>query len=379
MIDPLSLWPVEASAPREELVALQRAVAEVRRGEPVAIAGPGGLAVLALAAELATAPALARLRAEPGRLLLAVTARRAAVLGFPATAAGPVAIPLGAQAGPEEIATLADPTRRPNRPAAGWSLGPADIEASELAAAAIRLMHVARLLPAALVLPLPDGALPGLAAARNLLTVAADAIGAHGASGCSALARVAEARVPLAGAENARVIAFRPADGGAEHLAIVIGAPDAAQPVLTRIHSECLTGDLLGSLRCDCGEQLRGAIAAIGRAGSGVLIYLAQEGRGIGLVNKLRAYELQDGGVDTVEANSVLGFEPDERLFQPAAEMLQALGIAAVRLMTNNPEKVRALARHGITVAERVPHRFRANGHNEAYLQAKARGLGHLF
>jgi GTP cyclohydrolase II len=190
---------------------------------------------------------------------------------------------------------------------------------------------------------------------------------------------VAEARVPLAGAEDARVIAFRPEDGGTEHLAIVIGTIDPAKPVLTRIHSECFTGDLLGSLRCDCGDQLKGAIAAIGAAGGGVLLYLAQEGRGIGLVNKLRAYELQDRGADTVEANRNLGFEPDERAFQPAAEMLKSLGISSVRLLTNNPAKVAALVRHGIAVAERVPHRFPANNHNEPYLKAKARGLGHLF
>jgi GTP cyclohydrolase II len=209
--------------------------------------------------------------------------------------------------------------------------------------------------------------------------VETDAVAAHGPTGAAVLQRVAEARVPLAGAEDARVIAFRPEDGGTEHLAIVIGTIDPANPVLTRIHSECFTGDLLGSLRCDCGDQLKGAIAAIGAAGGGVLLYLAQEGRGIGLVNKLRAYELQDRGADTVEANRNLGFEPDERAFQPAAEMLKSLGISSVRLLTNNPAKVAALVRHGIAVAERVPHRFPANNHNEPYLKAKARGLGHLF
>ena len=190
--------------------------------------------------------------------------------------------------------------------------------------------------------------------------------------------RVAEARVPLTDAENARLIAFRPRDGGGEHLAIVIGAPDPASPVLVRLHSACFTGDFLASLRCDCGDQLRGAIAAIADAGGGVLLYLAQEGRGIGLVNKLRAYQLQDSGFDTLDANEQLGFDADERVYLPAAEMLRQLGFATIKLMTNNPEKVAALERYGIRIAERVPHAYPSNGHNERYLRTKAIRSGHF-
>ena len=185
--------------------------------------------------------------------------------------------------------------------------------------------------------------------------------------------------MPLQGAEDARVHAFRPRDGGPEHLAIVIGQPDTSQPVLVRLHSECFTGDLLGSLRCDCGDQLRGAIQAIAQAGGGVLLYLAQEGRGIGLVNKLRAYRLQDAGVDTLDANIALGFDADERVYLPAAEMLRQLGIGEVRLLTNNPDKLAALAACGIPVRARVPHAFPSNGHNERYLATKAERFGHRF
>jgi len=184
--------------------------------------------------------------------------------------------------------------------------------------------------------------------------------------------------VPLADAENARLIAFRPGDGGVEHLAILIGAPDPASPLLVRLHSECFTGDLLASLRCDCGDQLRGAIVEIARAGGGVMLYLAQEGRGIGLVNKLRAYELQDAGFDTVDANEQLGFDADERVYQPAAEILRQLGFDKVRLLTNNPDKVAALAKHGIEVT-RVPHAFAPNRHNRLYLDTKAKRSGHQF
>ena len=193
------------------------------------------------------------------------------------------------------------------------------------------------------------------------------------------LVPVSEARVPLAGAEATRIITFRPGDGGIEHLAILIGEPAPGRPVLTRLHSACLTGDLLGSLRCDCGDQLQGAIAEIARQGSGLLLYLAQEGRGIGLVNKLRAYRLQDRGADTLEANLQLGFDADERIYLPAAEMLRRLGFEAVRLMTNNPEKVAGLARLGIAVVERVPHVFPSNRHNEGYLETKATRFGHMF
>ena len=161
------------------------------------------------------------------------------------------------------------------------------------------------------------------------------------------LTRVAAARVPLIDAEESRIIAFRPADGGQEHLAIVIGEPDVNQPVLICLHSECLTGDLLGSLRCDCGDQLRGALREIGKQGSGILLYLAQEGRDIGLINKLRAYQLQDLGSDTVDANEQLGFEADERVYLTAAEMLHQLGVKTVRLMTNNPEKITQLRSSG--------------------------------
>ena len=159
----------------------------------------------------------------------------------------------------------------------------------------------------------------------------------------------------------------------------MIGEPDISAPVLIRLHSECFTGDLLGSLKCDCGEQLKGAIEQIGNEGAGVLLYLAQEGRGIGLINKLRAYALQDQGFDTVEANQRLGFADDEREFLAAAEMLRQLGISKVRLLTNNPRKMAQLEEYGIEVAERVEHIFESNQYNERYLAIKAEKSGHLF
>jgi len=255
--------------------------------------------------------------------------------------------------------------------------GPEPAVAEGIELAAVALAKLAALLPAALVLPL-SAAEAALARRRtDFAAVEAEEVLSRRAA-MAGLTRVAEARVPLADAEDARLVAFRPADGGSEHLAILIGTPDPAAPVLVRLHSACFTGDVLASLRCDCGDQLRGAIAAIAEAGGGALLYLAQEGRGIGLVNKLRAYQLQDAGFDTLDANEQLGFDADERVYLPAAEMLRQLGFVTVRLLTNNPDKVAALERYGIRIVERVPHVFPANGHNERYLRTKATRSGHL-
>jgi GTP cyclohydrolase II len=278
-----------------------------------------------------------------------------------------IVVPTGLTAA--QVRTLADPLDG-DRPAPGLQAlkGPLP----SWAPAAITLVKLARLLPAAVVAS-------ASAVQDGLFHVSADDVLSYRRIAAHSLRRVAEARVPLIDAEETRVVAFRPSDGGIEHLAIIIGNPDRDQPVLTRLHSECFTGDLLGSLRCDCGEQLRGAIAELGRAGGGVLLYLAQEGRGIGLVNKLRAYELQDVGYDTLDANFLLGFDDDERIYLPAAEMLGLLGVRRVRLLTNNPAKVEGLVRHGVTVTERVPHVFPSNSHNRRYLKTKATRSGHIF
>ncbi|MEC9311354.1 MAG: GTP cyclohydrolase II, partial [Pseudomonadota bacterium] len=163
-----------------------------------------------------------------------------------------------------------------------------------------------------------------------------------------------------------------------EHYAVEIGRPDRSKPVLARLHSACFTGDVLGSLKCDCGPQLRGALAQMGEEGAGVLLYLNQEGRGIGLANKMRAYSLQDQGFDTVEANHRLGFEDDERDFRLGAAILKEMGFSSVRLMTNNPNKIAMMEKTGIAVAERVPLKVGENAHNAGYLATKAAKSGHL-
>jgi GTP cyclohydrolase II len=295
------------------------------------------------------------------------------VLGLNGAGQGAVLLSTDGGFDAEMIAWLADPCSPSPNGLDVASLGAAPVAPGSATAAAVALAKLARLLPAAVV---ADGR-PG--DATFTLAVEAADIAAYQQIAARSLRLISQARVPLKDAENARIAAFRPSDGGIEHLAIIIGEPDPDQPVLTRLHSECFTGDLLGSLRCDCGDQLRGAIAEIAQGGSGVLLYLAQEGRGIGLVNKLRAYRLQDDGFDTLDANLQLGFDDDERIYQPAAQMLRLLGIGRVRLLTNNPHKVEALARHGVEVAERVPHVFPANDHNQGYLLTKATRSGHMF
>jgi GTP cyclohydrolase II len=364
-------------APAASAGTLGDAITALRRGEPVLIRDDE-ISVLTIAAELATEENLARLRdvsKAPARVVL--TRRRAVALGLAPRAelSGAVTISAAADLPVAVIRKLADPAASLGAEPP-W-FGAAPLAAKGGALAAVTLAKLASLLPAALVLRL--GAAEAALCARrgDLSAIDAETVFKRDAP-AAGIERVAEARVPLADAEDARLIAFRPSDGGIEHLAIVIGRPDPAIPVLVRLHSECFTGDLLASLRCDCGDQLRGAIAAISAAGGGVLLYLAQEGRGIGLVNKLRAYQLQDAGFDTLDANEQLGFDADERVYLPAAQMLRQLGFGTIRLLTNNPDKMAALERYGIRVAERVAHVFAANGHNERYLRTKATRSGHL-
>jgi len=372
--------------PDETALALRRvhrAMSDLRRGTPVLLRGRDEL-LIAAAAETVGARGLAELAAASlgAPLALLAPVRAAAVLLRPvlhmaaAEEDGAVALRLPASlVAPEALRSLADPT-------AGQLLAGEPLETAPApphAAAALALAKLGRLLPAMIAAP----ARPGATARLALLEVPAADVLAYPVGAARSLTRVAEAKVPLEGAPDARLVAFRAADGGIEHLAILVGAPERVAgeggAPLVRVHSECFTGDLLGSLRCDCGPQLRGAIARMAAdPAGGVLLYLAQEGRGIGLVNKLRAYSLQDGGLDTLDANRALGYGADERNFLVAATMLRALGVERVRLLTNNPDKLAGLAACGIEVLRREAHQFDPNGVNDHYLATKAQRFGHL-
>jgi GTP cyclohydrolase II len=240
------------------------------------------------------------------------------------------------------------------------------------AVAALELARIAGILPAFMVDPQHAGEAQPVAPAD----VAAYQDPAR-------LMIASRARLPVAAAEDAEIVVFRAPDDLREHVALVIGSPDGDRAPLVRLHSECLTGDILGSLKCDCGPQLDAALAAMAEearngSGWGVLLYLRQEGRGIGLVNKMRAYRLQDQGFDTVDANRRLGLPDEARDFPVAAHMLALLGVRGVRLLTNNPAKVTALEATGVAIVERVPHSLPANPHNARYLATKRDRSGHL-
>ncbi|WP_300513205.1 GTP cyclohydrolase II [Aliiroseovarius sp.] len=351
-----------------ELIA--RARADLRMGVPVLLVD-GDQAAMVAAAETLSDARLRELRGL-GEPVLGITPRRAETLKARAYSEHVARVVLPGDAGADWARNIADPADDLAMP----MKGPLRTERGGdecLAHTAIRLCKAAQLLPAALVVPVDNPT----ALARDFFLTLLDLTGTTLPDGTS-LAPVIAARVPLEASEAGRLHIFRPEDGGEEHYAVEIGRPSRAEPVLARLHSACFTGDILGSLKCDCGPQLRAALAAMGEVGAGVLLYMNQEGRGIGLANKMRAYSLQDQGFDTVEANHRLGFEDDERDFRLGSEILKRMGFSAVRLMTNNPKKVAMMEATGVHVTERVPLRVGRGAHNATYLDTKAAKSGHL-
>jgi GTP cyclohydrolase II len=341
------------------------AIDALRHGWPIRI--DAGMTLLPAETAFAANSALA------GRML--ISAARAVTLKLAnqreaATPHAPVVIRGAEPFGLDLARAIADPALDLLYPLKGPFLAePIPDEAA--ATVAMELARLAGVLPAFLIDPEPAGEAQQLEAGdlaqwqnANHLTVAT------------------RARLPVHACEDAEIVAFRSTDDLREHVALVIGRQDGDHAPLVRLHSECLTGDILGSLKCDCGPQLNAALEAMAgeaaQGGWGVLLYLRQEGRGIGLINKLRAYRLQDQGFDTVDANNRLGLPTEARDFPVAARMLQLLGVHAIRLMTNNPAKVEALAAQGVTIAERVPHQLPPNPHNARYLETKRDRTGHL-
>lgn len=282
----------------------------------------------------------------------------------------PVLIRAAEPIGLDDARPIADPSLDPVVPLKGPFVAE-KIDHMAEAEAAMELARIAGILPAFLYAPKHAGEAVSLEAID--LTAWADP---------ASLKIATRARLPISANEEAELVAFRKIDDMREHVALVIGNPDFDRAPLVRLHSECLTGDIFGSLKCDCGPQLDAALAAMGvetaQGGWGILLYLRQEGRGIGLINKMRAYRLQDEGFDTVDANARLGLPVEARDFPVAARMLELLGVDAVRLMTNNPAKVEALAAAGVSVSERVAHQLPANPHNTRYLATKRDRAGHL-
>jgi GTP cyclohydrolase II len=346
--------------------AAAKAIDALKRGWPVAVGADDGRIVV-LAVETATDATLAAFDGDaPADVLLSAARAATLHLANQRDAASPACPALVERVPWLDLSVaiaLADPVRDLATPMKGPFRAKA-VGSRAAAVAALRLARLAGLLPALFVRA--DGEAEAEVSAAALDDYEDPA---H-------LVIASHARLPVAATDRAEIVAFRHSADAAEHVALIIGTPDDTPP-LVRLHSECLTGDVLGSLKCDCGPQLAGALHAMVEAKWGILLYLRQEGRGIGLINKLRAYALQDQGYDTVDSNLRLGFEIDARDFRVAARMLELLGQQRIRLLTNNPNKVEGLEAAGIAVAERVPHKMGANPHNLAYLETKRDRTGH--
>lgn len=345
---------------------VQRAIAEFVAGRAVVVTAPDGHAVFALPVDGLDRARFAELGALAGRpLRLVVSATRAATLG--ADGAAPGLLHLPGTVGLDRVLELVEAARV-------GACGPIG-QADALGEAAVELCKLGRLLPAVLAVLTQE--LTDRALADRALRVAAEDVLAFRAGQGASLRRVSSARVPLPGAADCEFVVFRD-DLGESWTLVRVGRLEPGAVVPVRLHSSCLTGDVFGSLRCDCGNQLTMAIEGIAQRGGGAVLYLDQEGCGLGLANKMRAYRLQDQGLDTVDANTTLGFERDERRYDTAARMLRSVGIERIALLTNNPAKVQAMRDAGIDVVERIPLLAPIGGENRRYLNTKRLRSGHL-
>jgi GTP cyclohydrolase II len=359
----------------------ERGLFELRQGRALHVTAPQpGGSVLAVAVEGLSNVRLEELRVLDRGLRLVVTHHRGQAMGL--TNGGPprhLSLKLDPSATPAEIQRLATALGEKFGKRAKGALDVRPASAGE--AAALGLARVGQLIPAVVSVGVDAMGSPTLdrwLEDGRVLDVETEEIERILAQTGIEVVHVTEAPVPLEGAENARFVFFREGNSFIQHVAVLIGDRESwPDPVPVRIHSSCLTGDIFGSLRCDCGEQLRGSVRYFVEQGGGVLVYLAQEGRAIGLGNKLRAYALQQEGLDTVDADGALGFGHDERDYEAGIAILKHLGIERVQLLTNNPDKVRALEDAGVQVVDRLPLHGRLTRHNLPYVHAKVHRSGH--
>jgi GTP cyclohydrolase II len=344
--------------------SVSRGLGEFQGRRPVLITATGG-AALALPVEGLDERRLIEFQTLSGLQAprLIITERRARALGLDAST--PMALQLSADDSAETILALVTDATSPYIPAAR--------PANRAATAAIQLAKLSQSLPAVLAAEVTAQA---VACEESIVTVEADAVARFAENALRSLIVASEAAVPLNSGTLTRFVVFRDAMGGSP-VAIIVGKPDFTNAVPVRLHSACLTGDVFGSRRCDCGDQLRLAITLLEDLGGGVILYLAQEGRGLGLANKMRTYQLQDDGLDTFDANTTLGFDDDERDYGIAARMLRMLNCTRIVLLTNNPAKLDGLAKSGIEVASRMPLEAPVNADNRRYMSAKAARSGH--
>ena len=360
----------------------ERGLFDLQRGRPLCVRALGdhGAACTVL---LATVEGLSPKNLKQiqdigdGRICLVVTGYRAEAMGLtsPDHGRAAVSLALSGPVTPDEILNLSSST-------GNYRIGSVDVrQASPPEVGGLTMARLGRLIPAVVAVTVGESTASDvreLVESGAVLSVTTSQIDAMASAVRVEVTHVSDGPVPLREAENARFMSFREANGILEHVAVIIGdRSNWPDPIPVRIHSACLTGDLFGSLRCDCGEQLQGSLRVFSSRGGGVLLYLAQEGRGIGLGNKLRAYVLQQEGLDTVDADCMLGFGADERRYDAAVEMLRHLDVRRIQLLTNNPEKVRAVRESGIEVVEREALYGTLNPHNQRYVKAKVQRSGH--
>ena len=354
-----------------------RLVSDLRLGLPV-ILYDGQQIVLAASIETLYSEKLEKINqiAKSKKFEIAITNRRAKVLNARIYNEVVTRLSIEEKIDIQLLQAIADPSKDLDYPLKGPFQS--EREGSfDIASLSLSLCKKARLLPAAILVNITNSIRRELVSAQisecdiNNLKIKSEET--------TFLPTLSSAQLPIGGHQNISLTVFRELTDLTEHYAIVFGKPKNSQPVLTRVHSACFTGDLLGSEKCDCGEQFSVSMSKMKNEGNGILLYLNQEGRGIGLANKMRAYHLQSIGFDTVDANHRLGFEDDERDLEIAAKILRSLDVNDVKLMTNNPKKIELLTSHGITVKERVPLIVSMNPNNENYLKTKAKKSGHLF
>ena len=355
---------------------MERAILDLRQGGVVMIKDRRGQAGLVQAAEFTDQGSSIAEAVGGGMPVLCLTSRHSEALGGVNPAMPCHTIAIGALEDDEILALiLGDTARLPT------DVGLLAEKEGSLPHLACTLLRRAKLVPAALLVRLThldNHQLQAAADTHHITVIDGPQLDMLNIETIAEVKVAAKAKLPLSMAPETDIVMFRQPTGREEHFAVIVAGGNINETPLVRLHSQCVTGDILGSLKCDCGPQLHHALAQMNEEGGGILLYLAQEGRDIGLINKIRAYALQDKGFDTVDANHKLGFETDERFFGPAAAMLNALGVTRIRLMTNNPEKIAQLSSHGIEIVERVALSLPSNPHNEGYLETKQSRTGHM-
>ena len=355
---------------------LERAILDLRQGGVVMIKDRRGQAGLVQAAEFTDQGSSIAEAVGGGMPVLCLTSRHSEALGGVNPAIPCHTIAIGALEDDEILALiLGDTAHLPT------DVGLLAEKEGSLPHLACTLLRRAKLVPAALLVRLThldNHQLQAAADTHHITVIDGPQLDMLNIETIAEVTVAAKAKLPLSMAPETDIVMFRQPTGREEHFAVIVAGGNINETPLVRLHSQCVTGDILGSLKCDCGPQLHHALAQMNEEGGGILLYLAQEGRDIGLMNKIRAYALQDKGFDTVDANHKLGFETDERFFGPAAAMLNALGVTRIRLMTNNPEKIAQLSSHGIKIVERVALSLPSNPHNEGYLETKQSRTGHM-